>query len=375
MAVFEDTPTRYHEKIRPGQASMICASFSPGGTFFCVGSADHNVRVYQTSCPDGPQRVLEEEAHEDRVDSIQWCNSPSQLRFVSGSKDGTARIWSYKSKKWQTLVLNMRTGDNSSPTPVNGMPPPPRPPPTSSSSSRAFASTGLTASGPATVGSGGGGQQNGTSDCRVTMVAWTIDDSMVITAVSDKTLKLWDASTGRLRGQLVGHEDEIFVLEPHPTAWNLLLSSAHDGQIIIWNLETEKSLFRHKNMVEDQNGHAAVYDAKWSPDGLSVAASDSHGHLLFVGHGSTEKFDRLPVELFFHTDYRPLLRDSFHNVVDEQTQVPPHLLPPPFLVDSEGSPYPAYIQTFVPGREKMNERDALVPLVAEQQRQIGRAHV
>jgi len=43
--------TRFHEKIRPGQAQMICASFSPGGVFFCVGSVDHNVRVYKMDCP------------------------------------------------------------------------------------------------------------------------------------------------------------------------------------------------------------------------------------------------------------------------------------------------------------------------------------
>ena len=83
---------RYHEKIRPGQAQMICASFSPGGIFFSVGSADHNVRVYKMDCPEGPQRILEDDSHSDRVDSIQWCNTPA-LRFLSGSKDGTARIW------------------------------------------------------------------------------------------------------------------------------------------------------------------------------------------------------------------------------------------------------------------------------------------
>ena len=87
---------------------MICASFSPGGIFFCVGSADHNVRVYKMNGPEGkiiafsrekkfnchfknfswnlgPIRILEEELHEDRVDSIQWCNTPNELRFLSGN--------------------------------------------------------------------------------------------------------------------------------------------------------------------------------------------------------------------------------------------------------------------------------------------------
>ena len=44
--VFDPDPTRYHEKMRPGGAQMICASFSPGGLFLATGSADHHVRVY-----------------------------------------------------------------------------------------------------------------------------------------------------------------------------------------------------------------------------------------------------------------------------------------------------------------------------------------
>jgi len=80
---------------------------------------------------------------------------------------------------------------------------------------------------------------------------------------------------------------------------------------------------------------------------LHVAASDSHGHVLFLGPSSAEAyqvrcryllseehcksyffaffmclpvlhFQACPEEMFFHTDYRPLLRDAAHHVVDEQ---------------------------------------------------------
>lgn len=66
--------------------------------------------------------------------------------------------------------------------------------------------------------------------------------------------------------------------------------------------------------------------------------------------------------LFFHTDYRPLSRDLNNVVVDEQTQIPPHLMPPPFLVDMDGNPYPPYLQRLVPGREHC-DTDQLVPNV------------
>lgn len=56
-------------------------------------------------------------------------------------------------------------------------------------------------------------------------------------------------------------------------------------------------------------------------------------------------------QMFFHTDYRPLIRDANNYVLDEQTQQAPHLMPPPFLVDVDGNPHPPRYQRLVPGRE------------------------
>lgn len=64
--------------------------------------------------------------------------------------------------------------------------------------------------------------------------------------------------------------------------------------------------------------------------------------------------------MFFHTDYRPLIRDSNNYVLDEQTQQAPHLMPPPFLVDVDGNPHPPSFQRLVPGRENCKE-EQLVP--------------
>ena len=71
---------------------------------------------------------------------------------------------------------------------------------------------------------------------------------------------------------------------------------------------------------------------------------------------------RLPEEMFFHTDYRPLIRDANNYVIDEQTQIAPHLMPAPFLVDIDGNPHPAHYQRLVPGREHCHDQ-LLVPMV------------
>lgn len=49
-------------------------------------------------------------------------------------------------------------------------------------------------------------------------------------------------------------------------------------------------------------------------------------------------------------------------MLDEQTQMAPHLMPPPFLVNMDGDPYPPEYQRLVPGRESCRE-DQLIPNV------------
>lgn len=144
-------PNQYHEKLRPGQAQMIFASFSPGGLFLAAGSADHHVRVYLMS-EEGPKRILETEAHSDTVDSIQWAHTG--LRFISGSKDGSAHVWHFESQQWKSLRLQMSEHLPGCPPPVD---------------------------------------EN--KKLKVTMVGWDLSDKLVVTAVNDFTV-----STFRFRG-------------------------------------------------------------------------------------------------------------------------------------------------------------------------------
>lgn len=141
---FASKPIQFHEKIRPGQAQMICASFSPGGIFLAAGSADHYVRVY-IMLEDGPKRILETEAHSDTVDSIQWAHHG--LRFISGGKDGTAHVWHFESQQWKSFKLNMADRLASCPPP-----------------------------------------QDESKKLKVTMVSWDYSDQLVITAVIDFTV-------------------------------------------------------------------------------------------------------------------------------------------------------------------------------------------
>uniref|UniRef100_A0A8C0XNB7 Bromo domain-containing protein n=1 Tax=Castor canadensis TaxID=51338 RepID=A0A8C0XNB7_CASCN len=194
---------------------------------------------------------------------------------------------------------------------------------------------------------------------KVTMVAWDRYDTTVITAVNNFLLKVWNSVTGQLLHTLSGHDDEVFVLEAHPFDQRIILSAGHDGNIFIWDLDRGTKIRNYFNMIEGQ-GHGAVFDCKFSPDGNHFACTDSHGHLLLFGFGCSKYYEKIPDQMFFHTDYRPLIRDANNYVLDEQTQQAPHLMPPPFLVDVDGNPHPTKFQRLVPGRENCKD-EQLIP--------------
>uniref|UniRef100_H3CWD4 PH-interacting protein n=1 Tax=Tetraodon nigroviridis TaxID=99883 RepID=H3CWD4_TETNG len=314
---FGQRPSKFTERSRPG-VQMICSSFSAGGMFLATGSTDHIIRVYYFGSGQ-PEKISELESHTDKVDSIQFSHCSD--RFVSGSRDGTARIWQLQPQGWRSILLDMQTK-----LPGKYNPPP---------------------------------LEDKVTKLKVTMVAWDRHDSTVITAANNLTLKVWNSTTGNLIHVLMGHEDEVFVLESHPFDPRILFSAGHDGNCIVWDLARGVKIRSYFNMIEGQ-GHGALFDCKCSPDGQHFAATDSHGHLLIFGFGSSSKYDKIADQMFFHTDYRPLIRDANNYVLDEQTQQAPHLMPPPFLVDVDGNPHPPRYQRLVPGREGCRD-EQLIP--------------
>uniref|UniRef100_A0A7N9APE7 Bromodomain and WD repeat domain containing 3 n=1 Tax=Mastacembelus armatus TaxID=205130 RepID=A0A7N9APE7_9TELE len=311
---FNDQPVKFVERSRPG-VQVSTSSFSSGGMFMATGSTDHMIRVYYLGA-ETPMKVSEMDAHTDKVVAVQFSNNSDSLRFVSGSRDGTARIWHYQQQEWKNITLDMTTR---------------------LAAANADDKTKLV----------------------VTMVAWDRSDTTVITAVSNYLLKVWSTATGQLLHVLSGHDDEVFVLEAHPFDSRIMLSAGHDGNIYIWDLSKGAKIRNFFNMIEGQ-GHGAIFDCKFSTDGQHFACTDSHGHLLIFGFGCSTPYEKIPDQMFFHTDYRPLIRDSNNYVLDEQTQQAPHLMPPPFLVDVDGNPHPPHYQRLVPGRENCKE-DQLIP--------------
>ncbi|OTF79150.1 bromodomain and WD repeat-containing protein 3-like protein, partial [Euroglyphus maynei] len=328
--IFQDDPIRFVERKRR-DSQLVSCSFSAGGAFFAVGSTDCSLYVYHVSAPAGPTKILEIEQHTDHVDSLQFSNR-SMLRFISSGRDGLAHIWNYEKQKWNHLKIDINQR-------LDGRPP-----------ERRVEIAGTSK----------------TCVLRVCMVAWTIDDRFVITSLTDSSIKVWFSHNAKLKHVLYGHEDEVYIIEPHPTDGRIILTAGHEGAIMIWDVVTGTNIKTFYNALENSQVPASLFDAKWNPDGTMFAATDSYGHLILFGLSPSNPYAELPEHMFFHTDYRPIIRDANDFIIDEQMQIAPHLMPPPFLVDIDGNPYPPRLQRLVPGRENCQDPQ-LIPFDGDDQ--------
>jgi WD40 repeat protein len=119
-------------------------------------------------------------------------------------------------------------------------------------------------------------------------LAFSPDDSLLATGHADSVIRLWNAKTGMLRAELVGHERSPFDLAFSPDG-RTLLSSAGDGSIRAWS-------------VDNGRGYGVVYH-RFEPgtgDAWCRFSLSSDGRRLAVGY-ETRK-DDCPDVLFWRLD-------------------------------------------------------------------------
>jgi WD40 repeat protein len=90
-----------------GQMKFTCVALNPDGTRVVIGSADGTARVWEVSSarPEGVaetgRSLLELKGHTEEVVSVAWSSDGS--RIVTGSADGTARVW--EAKTGRSLIV------------------------------------------------------------------------------------------------------------------------------------------------------------------------------------------------------------------------------------------------------------------------------
>ncbi|KAA0057260.1 denticleless protein-like protein [Cucumis melo var. makuwa] len=69
-------------------------------------------------------------------------------------------------------------------------------------------------------------------------VCWIKDDTQMITASGDQSMKLWDVQEMECIGILRGHKGSVKSISSHPTNHDLIVSGSRDGSFALWDLRT-----------------------------------------------------------------------------------------------------------------------------------------
>ncbi|XP_050237494.1 uncharacterized protein LOC126687133 isoform X2 [Mercurialis annua] len=324
---------------------ILCCAYNANGTVFVTGSSDTYARVWSASKsgPDDSNQTIHEievlSGHQNDVNYVQFsgCAVASRSSFsdilkeenvpkfknswfchdniVTCSRDGSAIIWVPKSRRSHGKSLRWEKSFHLK------VPPPPLPP---------------------QPPRGGPRQRILPTPRGVNMIVWSLDNRFVLAAIMDCRICVWNASNSALVHSLTGHTASSYVLDVHPFNPRIAMSAGYDGRTIVWDIWEGIPI----HIYEIGFGRLKLVDGKFSPDGLSIVLSDDAGQIHFINTGQADCQKDAKYDQFFLGDYRPLIRDSSGNVLDQETQLPPYRRNiQDLLCDSSMLPYPEPYQT------------------------------
>ena len=319
---------------------VICAAWSPSGKFFACGTTMCKSHVWSfdvdaaratAGVPD-PAMVREMPKVGGHLHDIVSCNfSHSGELLVTASRDGQAKIWAWSASRSSTASSAPRTVSDGKSWKLQRVL-------TTSADAEALRQQARARRAPVVYA--------------MEQAVWTLDDRTVVAAMSDFTIRVWEAASGMLTHTLRLHTNKVHVVQCHPHDPRLLFTAGHDGRVAVWDINTGQCVRVHDSSQFD----TLVLDGSWSPDGSRIVVSDEKGQWCVFGTGSGEALQRAKYEQFFAREFlreSELTRDAAGRVsLATDPMRPLHTsCADDKLMDSLGNPYAEpYQSAFQSGR-------------------------
>lgn len=118
-------------------------------------------------------------------------------------------------------------------------------------------------------------------DAEVSVVKWSPDGARIATASADGTVRLWDATTGKLIGEPLPHEADVRNLEWSPDSTRIATSLWYNDTIRIWNVASGRPAIEPMK----HEGRYEVYSLEWSPDGRRIVTASENARVWDAATG------------------------------------------------------------------------------------------
>lgn len=261
---FWSTQTGKLEHTLKGHTKPVtCVIFCPDGKQIISGSDDNTVRVWDA--PSTTKNQLEPIAHTKAVKSVIY--SPDGTQIASGSEDKTIRIWDVTTGQ---LIKELST------EPVLSLCYSPDGKCIAAALSNFKLCIYRVEDGQViSILSG--------HPLTITSVVYSPDGTQLASSSSDKSIRVWDASTGEQVGKpLRGHTETVTSIA-YLSSKKSIVSGSLDKSIRIWDAETGQQI--KKPLMGHRLGISSVI---CSPDKQQIASS-SHDCCIQIWNVDTQK--------------------------------------------------------------------------------------